>query len=268
MNSTPSSCSARAIISPPERVPPCHLFSPREKVHRMGSAGQFAGFQFERKVRYLGNRWLYSRCAPLRGVQTPTRCWSPCEVAQWWPRHANAAFAVGYPWARPDAWAGGSSSTVRALPNPNGSAYFSLTDLCQLWAQVAPHLWGIFRRMRNEGWKFHICKRCCSLRGSLRPSVADKGYYKWTDARGNPQHSDRPPPAGVEYEFVSTDTGLTRRGSSPRSPVLGREMPGKDPACPQGQPDNSPTYPRRQAATEKKKPTSASGGKTSPRCFL
>jgi hypothetical protein len=41
--------------------------------------------------------------------------------------------------------------------------------------------------------------------------AAESGYYKWLDARGNPQHSDRPPPPGVEYEFISTETGLRRR---------------------------------------------------------
>lgn len=43
---------------------------------------------------------------------------------------------------------------------------------------------------------------------------AEAGYYKWLDSRGNPQHSDRPPPPGVEYEFVSTDSGLRRRVSA------------------------------------------------------
>ena len=40
---------------------------------------------------------------------------------------------------------------------------------------------------------------------------AANGYYKWMDERGNPHHSDRPPPSGVEYEFISTDTGMRRR---------------------------------------------------------
>jgi hypothetical protein len=38
----------------------------------------------------------------------------------------------------------------------------------------------------------------------------EKGYYKWVDSGGRPQHSDRPPPPGIVYDFVSTDTGLTR----------------------------------------------------------
>jgi hypothetical protein len=46
---------------------------------------------------------------------------------------------------------------------------------------------------------------------STTATAVEKGYYKWTDSGGRPQHSDRPPPAGVDYDFVSTDSGLTRR---------------------------------------------------------
>ncbi len=53
-------------------------------------------------------------------------------------------------------------------------------------------------------------------------ALAEKGYYKWNDARGNPHHSDRPPPAGVEYEFISTETGLTRRVSAEESRAAAR----------------------------------------------
>lgn len=31
-------------------------------------------------------------------------------------------------------------------------------------------------------------------------------YYRWTDASGTLVNSDRPPPAGVEYEVISTTT--------------------------------------------------------------
>lgn len=48
-------------------------------------------------------------------------------------------------------------------------------------------------------------------------AMAESGYYKWTDSYGNPTHSDRPPPAGVEYEFVSTDTGMTRKVTAEES---------------------------------------------------
>jgi len=55
--------------------------------------------------------------------------------------------------------------------------------------------------------------------GQLLPAVslAEDGYYKWTDNRGRPQHSDRPPPSGIEYEFISTDTGMKRRVSAEES---------------------------------------------------
>jgi len=42
-------------------------------------------------------------------------------------------------------------------------------------------------------------------------AATERGYYKWMDERGNPQHSDRPPPAGVKYEFIATESGLSRR---------------------------------------------------------
>ncbi len=47
--------------------------------------------------------------------------------------------------------------------------------------------------------------------GLLGPAFsAEKGYYKWLDSSVNPHHSDRPPPPGVDYEFVSTEYGMTR----------------------------------------------------------
>lgn len=44
---------------------------------------------------------------------------------------------------------------------------------------------------------------------SLHAGAADS-YYRWLDSRGNPVHSDRPPPAGVDYEVVSTRSSLKR----------------------------------------------------------
>ena len=40
---------------------------------------------------------------------------------------------------------------------------------------------------------------------------AGRDYYRWVDERGNPVHSDRPPPKGVSYEVVSTGSSLTRQ---------------------------------------------------------
>ena len=40
---------------------------------------------------------------------------------------------------------------------------------------------------------------------------AGETYYRWIDERGNMLHSDRPPPAGVDYEVVSTDSSEIRK---------------------------------------------------------
>jgi len=40
---------------------------------------------------------------------------------------------------------------------------------------------------------------------------ASSTYYRWQDARGNPVHSDRPPPAGTPYEVISTGSNLMRK---------------------------------------------------------
>ena len=42
-------------------------------------------------------------------------------------------------------------------------------------------------------------------------SVGDSTYYRWADERGNPVHSDRPPPEGIDYEVVSTGSSLIRK---------------------------------------------------------
>ncbi len=40
---------------------------------------------------------------------------------------------------------------------------------------------------------------------------AGRNYYRWMDERGNPVHSDRPPPKGIDYEVVSTGSSLIRQ---------------------------------------------------------
>lgn len=39
---------------------------------------------------------------------------------------------------------------------------------------------------------------------------AQDSYYRWTDERGNPVLSDRPPPSGTPYEVVSSGSTLKR----------------------------------------------------------
>lgn len=45
--------------------------------------------------------------------------------------------------------------------------------------------------------------------GLSAPSFAEV-HYRWIDERGQPVHSDRPPPAGVDYEVISPGSGLKR----------------------------------------------------------
>jgi len=66
--------------------------------------------------------------------------------------------------------------------------------------------------------------------GSLHSGAADS-HYRWLDSRGNTVLSDRPPPAGTDYEVVSTRSGLKRvvqgdEGAVPRevTPKVGNEF--------------------------------------------
>lgn len=47
---------------------------------------------------------------------------------------------------------------------------------------------------------------------ALVASLAQAGttHYRWVDDRGHPVHSDRPPPKGVDYEVITTGSGLKR----------------------------------------------------------
>jgi hypothetical protein len=50
------------------------------------------------------------------------------------------------------------------------------------------------------------------LSGAASTAMAEgKTHYRWQDERGNPVHSDRPPPAGIEYEVISTGSTLVRK---------------------------------------------------------
>ena len=40
---------------------------------------------------------------------------------------------------------------------------------------------------------------------------ASSTYYRWEDDRGNPVHSDRPPPKGTPYEVITTGSSLVRQ---------------------------------------------------------
>lgn len=49
---------------------------------------------------------------------------------------------------------------------------------------------------------------------------ASETYYRWNDASGNPVNSDRPPPVGVQYDVVTTNTNtmVDERTDQPDSP--------------------------------------------------
>jgi hypothetical protein len=49
------------------------------------------------------------------------------------------------------------------------------------------------------------------LLGVAGASAAESVHYRWLDDRGNPVHSDRPPPKGVPYEVISTQSSLVRK---------------------------------------------------------
>ena len=54
---------------------------------------------------------------------------------------------------------------------------------------------------------------------------AGRDYYRWMDERGNPVHSDRPPPKGIDYEVVSTGSSLVRQVSAEEGVVPTEVVP-------------------------------------------
>ncbi len=70
-----------------------------------------------------------------------------------------------------------------------------------------------------------------SLLALAHNASAQNVYYRWMDDRGNPVHSDRPPPQGVDYEVVKTGSSTVREvpataGAVPAetSPRVGNEF--------------------------------------------
>ena len=52
---------------------------------------------------------------------------------------------------------------------------------------------------------------------------AGETYYRWNDTSGNPVNSDRPPPAGVKYDVITTNTNtmVDEPADQPDSPQAG-----------------------------------------------
>lgn len=74
--------------------------------------------------------------------------------------------------------------------------------------------------------------RACILAGALLvlglgslSASAGKNYYRWIDDRGNPVHSDRPPPKGVDYEVISTGSSLIREVDAEEGAVPAEVVP-------------------------------------------
>ena len=69
------------------------------------------------------------------------------------------------------------------------------------------------------------------LLSSTPLSHAEGGiHYRWTNNNGGTVYSDRPPPMGVDYEVVSSDSGLKRvvNGEEGAVPLEVDPSPGND----------------------------------------
>ena len=65
----------------------------------------------------------------------------------------------------------------------------------------------------------------CLATAGASLATANTVHYRWLDDRGNPVHSDRPPPEGTDYEVVSTGSGLKRVVSSDEGAVPAEVKP-------------------------------------------
>jgi len=67
----------------------------------------------------------------------------------------------------------------------------------------------------------------CSAMGFYSISTwSGETFYRWTDERGHTVHSDRPPPKGVKYEVISTQSTLIREVDADEGAVPLNVEPG------------------------------------------
>jgi hypothetical protein len=80
------------------------------------------------------------------------------------------------------------------------------------------------------------------------PSAHAETYYRWQDAKGNPVHSDRPPPAGIDYEVINTGSKLVRKVEAEQGavPATTRSTPSNEfstqPSEPETTVEKNPEY--------------------------
>ncbi len=68
-----------------------------------------------------------------------------------------------------------------------------------------------------------------SLLALAHNASAQNVYYRWMDDRGNPVHSDRPPPQGVDYEVVKTGSSTVREVPATAGAVPAETSPRVNP---------------------------------------
>ena len=99
--------------------------------------------------------------------------------------------------------------------------------------------------MIKAGKTFALLMVVAAMTAGHISTASGENYYRWKDERGNPVHSDRPPPEGIQYEVVSTESRLIR-------PVEAREGAVPKKVQPTASNDFEPIEPKKM--TTKKNP--------------
>ena len=69
--------------------------------------------------------------------------------------------------------------------------------------------------------------------------LADATLYRWKDSQGNIVMSDRQPPAGTEFEAISTDSSVVRRVEGEAPPEQVKMEPRSEPKQSSPKPNRS-----------------------------
>lgn len=93
--------------------------------------------------------------------------------------------------------------------------------------------------------KCTLAALCLATGLNILNAAAGETYYRWVDDRGNPMHSDRPPPKGIDYEVITT-------GSSFKREVTAQE--GAVPLQVKPSPSNDFEVSKKEKAASKKNP--------------